>query len=370
MSGQPSVLQRIIKKSLIGLVTGGILVGVSKALDFPAVFQVMFFIYAMLGAAVFILLDAPPVHPMSGLKAAVALIVFYAACSVVYIGGASLLPQYDPEDEKGKIEKLLKAKREKAAQDLKSLDELMQKETELDSKVQSLLARLNELAPSSSAGPVADSLKPAGGGMSLVSRGMEVYDLYECYNCHKIGGKGSVKKRGPVLDNVGSLLTKDDIKKKVFDIAYLYAEGFEKEHKKGVMPDKYKELMSEEELEALGAYLSTLKNPAVETPKPVFVKTKVEHGFIVYGYVRDSGGKPVPSIEVQAKPLKEQAHVGSAKTNQEGYYEIFLHLHNEDSGTKITVSAKGVQKDVVANYDPSDKVTKRQASVDLSVPAG
>lgn len=369
MTGQTSFPKSVIKKGLIGLLAGGLLVGVAKALDFPPVFQVMFFLYAMLGAAVFILLDTPTVTPLSGLKAAVALIVFYAACSAAYIGGASLLPQYDPEDERGKIEKLLKAKREKAAQDLTHLDDLMQKETELDSKVQSLLARLNELAPSSSAGPAAVSLKPVG-GMSLLARGMEVYDLYECYNCHKVGGKGSVKKRGPVLDNVGSLLTKDDIKKKVFDTTYLYAEGFEKEHKKGVMPDKYKELMSEEELEALGAYLSTLKNPAVETPKPVFVKTKVEHGFIVYGYVRDGSGKPVPSIEVQAKPLKEHAHAGSTKTNQEGYFEIFLHLHNEDAGTKITISAKGAQKDVVANYDPADKVTKRQASVDLSVPAG
>ncbi|MGH7253962.1 MAG: hypothetical protein ACREIE_09220, partial [Nitrospiraceae bacterium] len=174
-----------------------------------------------------------------------------------------------------------------------------------------------------------------------------------------------VKKRGPVLDNIGNLLTIEDFKKKIFDPTYLYAEGFEKEHKKGVMPDKYKDLMTEEELNALAAYLSTLKNPAVDTPRPVFVKTKVEHGFIVYGYVRDGSGKPVPGVEVQAKPMKQDAHAGSVKTNQEGYYEIFLHLHNEDSGTRISVSAKGAQRELVANYDPNDKVTKRQASVDL-----
>ena len=72
--------------------------------------------------------------------------------------------------------------------------------------------------------------------MSLLARGMEVYELHECYNCHKIGGKGGAKKRGPELDNVGNLLTIDDIKKKIVDPTYLYAEGFEKEHKKGVMP--------------------------------------------------------------------------------------------------------------------------------------
>jgi mono/diheme cytochrome c family protein len=371
MAQQPSLVKNILWKGAIGLVVGGILVGVAKALAFPPVFLVMFFLYAVLGAAVFILLDAPAVRPMGGAKAIAAIVVFYLVLCVVYIGGAWLWPQYDPEDEKGKIEKLLKSKREKAAYDLTQVDALLKQANDLDAKVQALSARLNQVAPATgpSAGPAADATTP-GGGMSLIARGKEVYELHECYNCHKIGGQGSVKKRGPVLDNIGGLLTIDDIKKKVFDPTYLYAEGFEKEHKKGQMPDKYKELMTDEELGALAAYLSTLKNPAVETPKPVFVKTKVEHGFIVYGYVRDGSGKPVVGIEVQVKPMKDNAHPASAKTNQEGYYEIFLHLHNEDSGTRVAVSAKGAQKEIVANYDPNDKVTKRQASVDLTVSAG
>lgn len=368
MAKQSSLIRNVLKKGAVGLVVGAVLVGAARALEFPPVFQVMFFLYALLGAAVFILLDAPAISPLGGIKAFLALILFYGVISAAYIGGASLLPQYDPEDEKGKIDKLLKAKREKAVQDPAQLDAMLKEAAELDAKVKVLSARLDRIAPApASQGPAQTAPSSPSGGMTLVARGMEVYELHECYNCHKIGGKGSVKKRGPVLDNVGSLLTRDDIKKKVFDPTYLYAEGFEKEHKKGVMPDKYKELMTEEELDALGAYLSTLKNPAVETPKPVFVKTKVEHGFIVYGYVRDGSGKPVAGLEVQATPLKEHAHPASTKTNQEGYYEIFLHLHNEDSGTKITVSAKGAKKDVVATYDPNDKVTKRQASVDLSV---
>jgi len=226
--------------------------------------------------------------------------------------------------------------------------------------------RLKKIAPTAEqeSASTATAATPAS-ATNLVAMGKEIYDLQECYNCHKIGGQGSVKKRGPVLDNIGSLLTIDDIKKKIFDPTYLYAEGFEKEHKKGLMPDKYKELMTEDELSALAAYLNTLKNPSVETPKPVFVKTKVEHGFTVYGYVRDKTGKPVAGVEVQAKPLKEHAHAGSTKTNPEGYYEIFLHLHNEDSGTKIVVTANGASKEVVANYDSNDKITKRQASVDL-----
>lgn len=363
-----SFKRSLIKKALIGAIVGAVLVGVAKALAFPPVFQLMFFIYAMLGVVVFVLLDAPALKPVSGKDAVVALVGFYVLLSAAYIGGASLLPQYDPEDEKGKIDKLLKAKREKAGHELHNLDELMKQAEALDKKAQELAARLNRLAPTSTSETAAPAApKPGADGMSLVARGMEVYELHECYNCHKIGGKGSVKKRGPVLDNIGNLLTIEDFKKKIFDPTYLYAEGFEKEHKKGVMPGKYKDLMSEEELEALAAYLSTLKNPSVETPKPVFVKTKVEHGFIVYGYVRDRNGKPIPGAEVLAKPMKADAHGVSTKTNQQGYYEIFLHLHNEDTGTKITVSSGATQQVVVATYDPNDKVTKRQAAVDLIV---
>jgi len=47
------------------------------------------------------------------------------------------------------------------------------------------------------------------------------------------------------------------------------AEGFEKEYNKKQMPDKYKELMFDQEVDALVAYLATLKNPSVETPKPI-----------------------------------------------------------------------------------------------------
>jgi hypothetical protein len=35
------------------------------------------------------------------------------------------------------------------------------------------------------------------------------------------------------------------------------------------MPDKYRDLMFEEEINALVAFLATLKDASVETPKPI-----------------------------------------------------------------------------------------------------
>jgi len=357
---------------LLTLIIGGALIPLvwflTGAMHFPPVFQIMFVIYVLLGLVVFLLLDAPPIQKLGGWKAVTALLVFYAVISAAYVLGASILPQYNPAVEKEKIDKIVKPKMESPEQRHARLEALLKKTEDLQVKTDTLLAALNKFSPP----PVANvsspaSVQPASSGGDVIARGKEVYDLQECYNCHKIGGKGSVKKRGPVLDNIGNYLTPDDIKKKVFDPGYLYADGFEKEHKKRLMPDKYKELMTDEEVNALGAYLATLKNGSPDTPKPIFVKSNVSHGFIVYGYVRDKSANPVPDVTVVAKPLKEGRESHEAKTNKEGYYEIFLHIHNEDVGTKIEVTAKGVKKEITANYNPEDKVTKRQAAVDLAI---
>ncbi len=337
----------------------------SGALGFPHVFQAMFVAYVGLGLAVFLLLDAPPMKRLSGWTAVVALLGFYLALSALYIGGASSWPQYDPEVEKGKIEKILKRKRAMVLAEQSQVDTLLQRVRTLQDDSHAVLTRLGRFAPA----VAVEEAPQEQGALTVMERGAEVYDLYECYNCHKIGGKGSVKKRGPILDNIGSFLTVNDIKRKIFDPTYLYAEGFEKEHKKGRMPDKYKDLMTEEEVTALATYLSTLKDPAAETPKPVFVRANVEHGFTVFGYVRDASGRALTGVEVQAMPLVKGGHGASGKTNDAGYYEIFLHMHNENAGATVEVSARGAKKTFVADYDPGDTITRRQQSLDLTVAA-
>ena len=126
----------VIKKLVIGLVVGGALVGITRALEFPVVFQMMFFAYAMLGAAVFMLLDAPSLKTMSGSEVLIALVVFYIVLCTVFIAGASMWPQYDPEDEKGKIDKILKPKR--AATEQGKAEELIARAKALDEQVESL----------------------------------------------------------------------------------------------------------------------------------------------------------------------------------------------------------------------------------------
>jgi hypothetical protein len=267
-------MKNVIKKSVAGIIIGVLLVVLARVLAFPPVFQVMFFGYAILGALVYMLLDAPSMRPMGGLKAIIGLCVFYAIVSTVYIGGASFLPQFDPEDEKGKIDKLLKAKR--AATEHGKAEELLARAKALSDKADALMARLQAVGgDTAGAAAGANGEKPAGGAMpatagggDLVALGKEQWNLQECYNCHKLFGEGG-KKRGPELDNIASLMTPDELRQKVLDPQSWMADGFEKEYEKKKMPDKYKELMEDKEITALVAFLSTLKNPAVNTPKPI-----------------------------------------------------------------------------------------------------
>ena len=229
----------------------------------------MFFIYAMLGAAVFILLDAPSLNRLDGIKAIIGLVLFYLVLSGVYIGGASGLPQYDPEVEKGKIEKILKARRARTQQG--KAEELIARAKALNERAVSIEQQLRALGGGVQVVEEAATPVSSAAAGDLVALGQEQWELQECYNCHKLFGKGG-KKRGPELDNIGNLMTPDALRQKILDPKSWKAEGFDKQYKKGKMPDKYKDLMFDEEVDALVAFLATLKNASVNTPKPIKMK--------------------------------------------------------------------------------------------------
>jgi hypothetical protein len=259
----------IVKKLLIGLVVGGALVGLTRALEFPFTFQMMFFGQAMFGAALFMLLDAPPVKTMGGGKSVIAIVVFYIVLCTVFVSGASMWPQFDPEDEKGKIAKILEPKR-KATEQGKA-EELIARAKALDEQVKALEVRLKGLGTEQvtkepPVGEVPAGPKAASG--DFMRLGEEQWQLQECYNCHKLKGEGG-KKRGPELDNIGSYLTVDEIKQKILDPKSFMATGFEKEWEKGKMPDKFKDVMEPNDVLMLATWLSTFKNTSVNTPVPV-----------------------------------------------------------------------------------------------------
>jgi len=266
----------IFKKLGVGLLVGGVLVGIAHSQELPSAFQVLFFIFSVIGAMVFILLDARPLGTMSGGKSLFAVIAFWVLMVTVCVAGASLLPQFDPEDEKAKIGKLLDKERKQSAQG--KTEELIARAKALDEQVKALEERLKgvgggQVATITSTPPAGDKSSAAaggGGGASgdVMKVGEEQWQLQECYNCHKLRGEGG-KKRGPELDNIGSLLTVEEIQQKIADPKSFMAEGYEKEWQKGIMPNKFKDLMDPKEMLALATWLSSFKNTSVNTPKPI-----------------------------------------------------------------------------------------------------
>ena len=263
----------IFTKLGVGLLVGGVLVGIAHSQELPSSFQLLFFIVSLIGAMVFMLLDARPLSTMSGGKSLFAVIAFWVIMVTVCVAGASLLPQFDPEDEKAKIGKLLDKERKQSAQG--KAEELIARAKALDEQVKALEERLKGLGsgqavaavPAPSAGEKPAAAAGAGAG-DFMKVGEEQWQLQECYNCHKLRGEGG-KKRGPELDNIGSLLTVDEIQQKIADPKSFMAEGYEKEYQKGIMPNKFKDLMEPKEMQALAAWLGTFKNTSVNTPKPI-----------------------------------------------------------------------------------------------------
>lgn len=261
---------------MVGLVVGGALAGFAHSQEVPFDFQKLFFIIALIGAIVFMMLDAQPVGTMSGGKSVFAVIAFWILLITACIAGASLLPQFNPEDERAKIDKLLG--KERAASQKGKAEELIARAKALDEQVRALEERLKglgggQVATATSAPPAGD--KPSstasassGGGGDFMKVGEEQWQLQECYNCHKLRGEGG-KKRGPELDNIGSLLTVEEIQQKIADPKSFMAEGYDKEWQKGIMPNKFKDLMEPKDMQALAAWLGTFKNTSVNTPKPI-----------------------------------------------------------------------------------------------------
>jgi mono/diheme cytochrome c family protein len=257
---------------IVGLVVAAGFWFGAMAMGFPPVFQLMFACFAAIGTLIFLLLEIPQTNPQSGWVAFISVVMFYIVLCVGYGAGASLWPQFDPEDERGKIAKILEGKQNPL--DPWNAAEVTKRIQELDEKGKALAERIKALGgDQASVAPVAGTVssKPAGGGEAsgdFMKVGQEQWQLQECYNCHKLNGEGG-KKRGPELDNIGSYLTVDEIKQKIFDPKSYMAEGFEKEWEKGRMPDKFKDVMSDAEVTALASWLNTYKNTSVATPKPI-----------------------------------------------------------------------------------------------------
>ncbi len=248
---------------------------ISGEAGFPVIFQMMFMFYVVFGTSIFIFLDLPLPEKVSSGVGIAAFGVFFIGASVLFTVVAHLWPQINPETELAGINR----KTDRFRKEAEEHEPLAKTARELSAKADQILAKLAELQASGGGVGLASidlessttAKKPPprdATGLNPIEHGMLVYKDHECYNCHKVGGKGG-KKRGPELDNIANLVTAEQLKKKIYEPTYFMADGYE-DRKKDKMPDNYQDLMSDDELNALVGYLMTLKDTNVKTPKPIF----------------------------------------------------------------------------------------------------
>jgi cytochrome oxidase assembly protein ShyY1 len=116
----------------------------------------------------------------------------------------------------------------------------------------------------------------------------------------------------------------------------------------------------------------------IGAPWMAFAMHETDHRFTVSGYVYDKQGKPVKDARVHVRDLRDQKVEGvTTYTDGAGYYKAVLHLHNDNAGDPVQVTAVqeklGLEeaKTVRATYSATDLTTERQATVHIGpVPEG
>jgi MYXO-CTERM domain-containing protein len=91
---------------------------------------------------------------------------------------------------------------------------------------------------------------------------------------------------------------------------------------------------------------------------------EVDHRFTVEGHVCQADGTPAAEAQVLVKDTR--VSVGTTVfTDGKGHYKATLHLHNDNRGDPILVTALEQEKKVTALFDVKDVKTERQVTVNI-----
>ena len=91
---------------------------------------------------------------------------------------------------------------------------------------------------------------------------------------------------------------------------------------------------------------------------------EADHRFAVEGHVCGPDGQPVADAQVFVKDQRDQRVSGTTVyTDRRGRYKAVLHLHNDNRGDPILVTAGDKEQRITAQFDAKDHETERKAVV-------
>jgi hypothetical protein len=98
--------------------------------------------------------------------------------------------------------------------------------------------------------------------------------------------------------------------------------------------------------------------------KAAFATHETDHRYTIHGLVKEASGIPRPNVKVTVSDTLT-GEGNTVFTDQNGFYEVLLHLHNSNLGDEIRVSAGSMAKVIKAEFNPEDKKTERKAEVNF-----
>ncbi len=91
---------------------------------------------------------------------------------------------------------------------------------------------------------------------------------------------------------------------------------------------------------------------------------EADHRFTVDGFVCAFDGKAASKTEVVVKDTR--VSVGqTVETDERGYYKVTLHLHNDNVGDPLVVTANREEQRLKIEFDPKDLETERKLRVNF-----
>ena len=115
---------------------------------------------------------------------------------------------------------------------------------------------------------------------------------------------------------------------------------------------------------ALAAVAAAAVALALSLATAVEATHKVDHRYVVLGYVRDATGPPVARTIVRV--VREKTGLAyEDRTGGDGFYLVIVHLHDEDVLEPLRITAGRATLRVEARFDPLDPRTPRGTSVDV-----
>ena len=91
---------------------------------------------------------------------------------------------------------------------------------------------------------------------------------------------------------------------------------------------------------------------------------EANHRYLILGYVKDARGQPLHGVAVRVTRVKTGLSYEET-SDQKGFYTIIVHLHDEDLGDQLQVSAQTVSVIHTAQFNQQDARTERGTRLDF-----